>query len=458
MLTWAGAIRCIALILLQLFVLTGKGQISTSRIDDYVSQSVMKMPIPNLDIAIVQGDSLIYSYGDLENVHYLGSVSKSLTAFATLKMIQDSLITFKTRVVNILPVKFSDFGQDITIKTLLQHTSGISKVSGFLEIPEHATIEDGNYEIDISFPPGSKHEYSNLNYALLGLIIEKISNQPFDKFLEEKLFQPLHMRRATVGLREVVKDYVSDQFQYIGPWPILSSQMEYERTTIPAGFICASANDMINYLVANLNKGSFNRQQVLDTVLVEIMRDPWGDEDYGYTIGWKKGWYNHKPFYQHLGSTATSYSGIFFFPDSNIGLVVLSNTNSLSFTESMMEGLVALISGTDPPIPTSKEYYLRSIILVVGLFAILFNVFLIYKVRLNNSVVYKKKVAVKSTIIHTLLIVTTMITFPIITQVPFYTFLKIQPDIGTLILIMLISPLVLSCLKLYKSSINSSKA
>ena len=163
-------------------------------------------------------------------------------------------------------------------------------------------------------------------------------------------------------------------------------------------------------------------------------------------MGWKKGAYNGKTMYQHLGSTATSYSAIFIIPEKNIGLVILTNSNSLIFTEQLTEGILNILTdGKIGPV-SSSEFYLRIGVLIAIIF---FSINLL--VKLTKVFRHKKSVEIKKTylsiFINILVIILFIFAFPYLTNVPFLTFLKLQPDIGTLTLIIFISPIVLNTFK-----------
>src|SRR4030066_2344127 len=150
-----------------------------------------------------------YGYANLEEKIFvetktnfrLASVTKQFTAAAVLILVQRELLNLETKLTDIF-TDFPAYGNKITIKHLLTHTSGLIDYEDL--IPDTATIQvkdagvlkfmlnqHGTY-----FEPGTQYKYSNTGYALLAMIIEKISGQKYSQFLKENIFKPLQMNNT----------------------------------------------------------------------------------------------------------------------------------------------------------------------------------------------------------------------------------------------------------------------
>ena len=432
---------------------TAIGQLPSyeQRLATFLETNRAKLEIPNLELLVVRADNVVYRYGtdpkaSFETPFYVGSVSKSLTALGVLKLVEEGRLQLDSKTVEVLPnVDFSDFRDDITVRHLLNHTSGISKEQGFAPLQSVAST-DASQTISVHFQPNAKHEYSNLNYCLLGLVVEKVSGLSFCEYMQEAVFNPLQMNDAHIGNRDELSSKVIPQYQYWGVFPVTSEQLDFSITSAPAGFICASSSDLANYLQMHLKNGEFQGNQVLHPSLLTIMRTPWNQEDYGYAMGWKRGSYHGVPFLQHLGATATSYCGIFLVPDKDIGFVLLTNTNSLSHTEQLMEGVLSILTDGEPPPVTRGEGLVRLGALLAILWFVGRFICQLTKLFKSRCTIVKKKELAK-VVALALGFAALWFYFPNLFGIPFSAFARIQPDIGLAIASSFGLPLLMSCIR-----------
>jgi CubicO group peptidase (beta-lactamase class C family) len=134
---------------------------------------------------------------DFNTAFQLASVSKSFTAMAVLILKERGKLNLNDLVQKYMP----DFPfNNVTIKHLLQHTSGMPNYMFFVENSWKDDMPLSNEDVlkilninkpTLSFEPGKRHIYSNTGYAMLALLVERISGQPFYKFLDENIFIPL---------------------------------------------------------------------------------------------------------------------------------------------------------------------------------------------------------------------------------------------------------------------------
>ncbi len=109
-------------------------------------------------------------------------MSKSFTALAVLQLVEQGALGLDAPVTEYLPrLRFAgDAGRGITIRHLLNHTSGIAEKDGFLRLPEPFSWDTAPFErVHLQSTPGTQFDYSNLNYTILGLVIEEMSGLPF---------------------------------------------------------------------------------------------------------------------------------------------------------------------------------------------------------------------------------------------------------------------------------------
>lgn len=442
------------LILLIFSCNTAIGQEWNVQLDKFLNEELSTLTIPDIEVLVVNRDSILYNKSKGKSLpsskYYIGSVSKSLTSYGILKLIEQKKLSFDTKIVEIIPeIEFLNSQEKITVWHLLSHTSGIKKKSGFNRLPSLDELQGKKFSIRNENIAPLKHEYSNLNYALLGLIIESTTGLSFKEYMYKFVFEPLKMNNSKIGSRDELTTQVINHYQYFGPFPINSIQLNYAQSSIPAGFICSSSKDLGKYLQVNLSNGKLNKESLIDSSLLQSMHTVWDDSEYGYALGWKKGKYNDYKFYQHLGSTANSYSGIFFIPERDLGFVFLTNSNSLNFSESIAEGILNILTGGKQKEVSRFELFLRIGILIGYLLIIGNFLFKLIKLTKNNLSISKRR-QVTNLIVNISLLIALFFVFPIIAQIPFSSFLKLQPDIGYLMLLSLVFPLILEVVKMYK--------
>lgn len=135
----------------------------------------------------------------------LASFTKQFTAACIMLLVKDGKLHYDDRLTDIFP-DFPTYGKPITIRNLLNHTSGLPDYEDILEKQYPNTPDEKIPQIHDAgvlklleaqsagkFPPGSKWEYSNSGYAVLAMVVEKVSGKPFGEFLQDRIFAPLQM-------------------------------------------------------------------------------------------------------------------------------------------------------------------------------------------------------------------------------------------------------------------------
>lgn len=140
---------------------------------------------------------------DLQTKFEIGSMTKQFTAMLILQFVNEGKIGLAGHISDYLPYYRLDTGKRVTISELLSHTSGIpsfTSIPGFLDGPA-SRIHYGVTEFvqkycsgDLEFEPGTKFEYSNSGYFLLGAILEQVSGESYENMLQERIFGPLGMK------------------------------------------------------------------------------------------------------------------------------------------------------------------------------------------------------------------------------------------------------------------------
>lgn len=331
-----------------------------SDIDAYLQASSENARIPAMSVTIVDKDSMLFShsYGGCESCDtpfLLGSVSKSFTAVCIMQLAEQGKIDLNAHISAYLP-EATD-GDRITVGQLLNHTSGLG---------EHQTL--GSYRI---INDQGSHCYANVNYSLLGEIIEAVSGSSYDEYITEKVFGPLELSHTSATLEGSVANGLIEG--YTNYWGLhIEREHKYPTSksnwiTVPAGYISSSANDLGRYLQMYLNGGQgIISQQSIDTMLYGDTVYVDGDVPYWYGYGWttiKEPL--SEPVLRHSGLVETGTSCVYILPESGKAIAITANVNDYFVTNEMMDslgwGVVLMLLGEAPNEVTGSAYILSHV-------------------------------------------------------------------------------------------------
>ncbi|HUQ79611.1 MAG TPA: serine hydrolase domain-containing protein [Gemmatimonadaceae bacterium] len=188
-------------------------QPALSRIDSVVSAVMTRQRIPGVAVAIVKGGSVMLAkgYGESNVEHHVpvtaetmfqsGSVGKQFTSAAVMLLVEDGKIALTDPIVKFFPNAPASW-KGITVRHLLTHTSGIpdytTDAMDYRRDYTEDELEKMAFGLTPEFPPGSRWNYSNTGYVLLGIIIHKASGKFYGDVLRERVFGPLGMRTARI--------------------------------------------------------------------------------------------------------------------------------------------------------------------------------------------------------------------------------------------------------------------
>jgi len=194
------------------------GEATTSKLDS-IFTSLVNPKSPGLAVLVQRDGRALFRKGygvrdlrtlkiiDAKTNFRLASCTKQFTAMAIMLLVHDGKLRYDDKLAEIFP-DFPDYGRTVTFRHLLTHTSGLPDYEDLMEIAEKAhgskwtsahQIRDDEV-LDMlkqqtrgKFAPGTGWSYSNSGYVLLGLIVAKVSGESFDRFLHNRIFEPLHM-------------------------------------------------------------------------------------------------------------------------------------------------------------------------------------------------------------------------------------------------------------------------
>jgi len=299
---------------------------------------------PGGAIGIMQNGKTVFSkaYG-LASLEYLvpnttgtifniASVSKQFTAMGIVLLHQQGKLSIDDDIRTYLP-ELPDFGETVTIRHMLHHTSGLRSLHAMLGLAgwrsdDSRTNEDLNRfmlnQRDLNFKPGEEYMYCNTGYMLMVNIIEKVTGEEFPDWMKLSIFGPLGMTNTYVedNYRRIVPHNATSYYQQEGP--VFERAVEYWGY-VGSGNMHSTTNDLLRWLdnFSNPQPGweaHFTMMQTLDKLN--------SGEANNYAFGVATGNYNGIKSVGHGGSIGGFRSYILTYPEEELSIVVLANFSS----------------------------------------------------------------------------------------------------------------------------------
>jgi beta-N-acetylhexosaminidase len=332
-----------------------KNQIKSSSVvfantDSLIEEAIIDSAFPGAVLLISKDGEIIHekAYGrftyeptspkvSINSIFDLASVSKVVgTTTAVMMLIDKGDLKLDDKVIEYLPEFNNNGKENITIRNLLLHNSGLAAFKKYYDV--FSTAEEVVNDIMNLTPeqePGSKYVYSDLGMITLQKVIEKISGKTLDKFLEENLFIPLGMNSTMYNPPPELKDNCMptelDDF-----WRMrqLQGEVHDERAYMLNGVaghagIFSTANDLAKFLQMILQKGNYQGKQYIKPETIELFTKKQSNQS-SRGLGWdtkspegsSAGKYFDLTSYGHTGYTGTS---VWTDPTKNLFVILLTN-------------------------------------------------------------------------------------------------------------------------------------
>ncbi|WP_452596860.1 serine hydrolase domain-containing protein [Pontimicrobium sp. MEBiC01747] len=307
-------------------------------------------------------DCQSFGYADLENKipancetnYRLASVTKQFTAMGILILINQGKLKYNTKLTEVIP-EFPEYGKEITIKNLLSHRSGLQAYNKLYPKDAEKQLIDKDVlnllikQDSLLFPANSKYKYSNSGYAVLAMIIERVSGRTFQNFIGEEIFEKLDMTNSVVyskdiqiknrayGYKLIKSKYKNrDQSKWSaiqGDGGIYSSVSDYAKWDESLYNATLVSKDLINDAFSNWDKNGKT-------------------DGKGYGFGWQIEKKNGKKYLMHGGSSTGFLNTTLRVPSEKITVAIYTNNGSLGGLKRKALGLASLFSGDQIPMPT----------------------------------------------------------------------------------------------------------
>ena len=327
------------------------------RIDAYLSDAASKAHFPSMSVTVVDKENVLLSktYGSCKSTEtpfLLGSVSKSFTALCIMQLAEQGKIDLDANIAEYLPDAMD--GDKITVRQLLNHTGGLG---------EHQNLD--NYRI---IGKQGVHIYANVNYALLGKIVEAVSEKSYESYVTENVFEPLNMSHSAATLEKSAENGLIDGYEN---WFGINTKTKpkYPKDdgawiSVSAGYLSASTADLGKYLQMYLNGGQgIISSESIDKMFYESVSVD-ASIPYRYGMGWTLIKEPLKePALRHSGLVETGMSVVYILPESEMGIAIAVNTNDYFVGKDLMDridwSVALMLMGDEPNQIRGNEYVTR---------------------------------------------------------------------------------------------------
>jgi CubicO group peptidase (beta-lactamase class C family) len=371
----------------KLFATTGSAEPASNRasyeaIDAYVEGQIRRLKIPGAALAIIEGGEIVHLRGfghcvsrprpggaapSPQTPFFIGSLTKSFTALAVMQLVEVGKIELEVPVQRYLPwfrVADPQVSAQMTVRHLLNQTSGLPTLPGEVSLADFDDRPDATERqvralatLEITRPVGAKCEYSNLNYNVLGLIVEATSGESYAEYVQTHILDPLDMRHSYTSKAAAKQDGLAMGHRHWFSLPFPARNLPVPLGSLPSGQLISCAEDMAHYLIAHLNGGCYGDVQVLSASGIDELHRGVAEYVAGgvsagrYGMGWFEIDVNGTKTYSHAGNVPDFSAFMALVPKQKKGLVVLFNADPYGLppiTEEIGMGVAALLAGQQP--------------------------------------------------------------------------------------------------------------
>jgi D-alanyl-D-alanine carboxypeptidase len=263
-------------------------------------------------------------------VFHIASISKNILSAVILQLADEGKLQLDDDVTRYVP-EAPTHGRRVTVRQLLNHTSGIYSFTSLPEAENNERLDLTHEQVlglikdrPLDFEPGTSWRYDNSAFYLAGMVVERVTKQEYGEYVREHLFKPLGMNSASLCDAHMVTPRLASGYEVDHGTFVNASFMSW-KLPFAAGAVCATAEDLLKWQ-AGLDAG-----RVLSASSLKLMRTPTTLVDgtsINYGLGTRLGSLDGHPVFGHTGSGGGFNSLLESFPDDHLTIVVLMNARS----------------------------------------------------------------------------------------------------------------------------------
>lgn len=317
-----------------------------SFLDGFMPQEIEHADIAGAVVAVVKDGKLVfakgYGYADVAKKKPIspettlfrpGSISKLFTWTAVMQQVEQGKLNLDADINGYLDFKVPPaFGKPITLRDIMTHSSGFEETIKDLFVGSANDLRPLSQYLQVHmpariFPPGVTPAYSNYATTLAAYIVERVSGEKFDDYVEQHIFKPMDMTHASFRqpLPPSLQPDMSNGYMLGSGEP-----RPYEFVQVaPAGSLAASAVDMTHFMIMHLQNGKYGDAQLLKpetAIEMHSRQKGWPAPMNAMCLGFYEQNENGHRVISHGGDTAAFHSDLFLILDANAGLFVSYNS------------------------------------------------------------------------------------------------------------------------------------
>ena len=314
-------------------------------LDGFMPYAIARGDIPGAVVVVVKDGQVLtergYGYANVAKkikvdpkttLFRPGSISKLFTWTALMQQVEQGKVDLNSDINKYIDFKIPPYeGKPITPLNLMTHTPGFEEAvknlitTGPKEVPFDTLLKQ--WVPARIYAPGTTPAYSNYGASLAGYVVQRTSGEPFDAYLENHIFKPLGMAHSTFRqpLPANLKPLMSEGYRPGSDKPF---GFEFVNAA-PAGAMSTTADDMAKFMIAHLQNGQYNGQQILKPETAQLMHSR-ANTPFAAGNGMAHGFYetniNGLRAIAHGGDTEAFHSDLHLFLDKNVGYFVSFNS------------------------------------------------------------------------------------------------------------------------------------
>lgn len=328
-------------VMLSLASCKSSGMLMKEKSIDDILNAYQSADKPGASVLVLKDDKIVFKKGyGLSNLSTqekitpttnfrLASVSKQFTAMSILLLIQKGRLSLEDPIKKYFP-SFPNYGNEIKIKHLLTHSAGLMDYEDLMSPSQSVQLHDTNclqlmYKANgLYFAPGTQYKYSNTGYAILALIVEKITGQEYAAYVKDNIFIPLKMKNS-VAFEEGKSVLLNRAYGYSlnnNAW--FETDQSSTSAVLGDGGIYTNTIEMTNWIKAlwnykllgsEMQNSAWSRKKLNNGSLI----------DYGF--GWHVEDYKNTTHPHHGGSSIGFRNHLLLFPEQKLMVIILTNRN-----------------------------------------------------------------------------------------------------------------------------------
>jgi CubicO group peptidase (beta-lactamase class C family) len=322
------------------------------QLEPIIEQAMRQLELPGFAIAVVQNDKIVYAAGfgvkNLKNktepitprsLFHMASITKLFVGTSIMQLVEQGKIDLDAPVVKYLPYfRMSDERyKSITVRQMLSHVSGMPDVEDYeWDKPRY---DDGALEryvrsldnLSLIAAPGTKWQYSNMAYEVLGDLIAKASGETFEGYVKGHILEPLGMNSSTLLVKQADQKLLASPHVLGASYDVeVSKVFPYNRMHSPSSTLYSNVMDMARWAMAAMNRGELDGKRILKPTTYDEMWRPAGDGWRHIGISWFLGKHRDFATVSHSGGDVGFNSNFIMIPDKRTAVVMMSNFDRAS--------------------------------------------------------------------------------------------------------------------------------